>query len=240
MKRISLYLFFLFSSLLFFQKGYAQENLAYDKLFGESYRKAINWAKQNRQQVDSIFKVYQVPSKFLWALVMPEVIRYDAFFDAIETGSLELLYVQMGAYYADFSIGRFQMKPSFAERIEKDANLLLDKSFLKNSGFLSFKNLQDHKEVRNRRVERLENQIWQCNYLAAFYKICEKKFRSLKFQNESEKLRFFATAYNTGYQKPVSEIRKNLNKKFYTLSKIFSATHYNYADIAVFMYGKTD
>lgn len=52
------------------------------------------------------------------AIVSPELIRWTAFKDFFETTALELLYVKKGKTYADFSIGHFQIKPSFVEQLE--------------------------------------------------------------------------------------------------------------------------
>ena len=59
----------------------------------------------------------QRPSNVL-PIVFPELIRYSLFRDYLETTMLERLYVKEGTSGADFSIGHFQMKPSFAEKIE--------------------------------------------------------------------------------------------------------------------------
>ena len=56
---------------------------------------------------------------FVTAIVYPELLRYNYIQDFIETSGLELIYMRYGAKTADFSIGHFQMKPSFAEHIEK-------------------------------------------------------------------------------------------------------------------------
>ena len=54
----------------------------------------------------------------LAAILFPELIRYSVYKDFFETQALELLYIDYGKKTADFSIGRFQMKPSFAEAVE--------------------------------------------------------------------------------------------------------------------------
>ena len=58
------------------------------------------------------------------AVVFPELIRYSALRDKIEITLLKSLYIYKGDDYADFSIGQFQMKPSFAELIHKNVQLL--------------------------------------------------------------------------------------------------------------------
>jgi hypothetical protein len=50
-------------------------------------------------------------SAALLCIVAPEVARYSTWRDKLETGTVELFYVQMGDNYGQFSIGSFQMKP---------------------------------------------------------------------------------------------------------------------------------
>jgi len=54
------------------------------------------------------------------SIVFPELIRFNAIQDKIETFALQSLYVKYGKDYANFSVGPFQVKPSFAESLEKD------------------------------------------------------------------------------------------------------------------------
>ena len=62
---------------------------------------------------------------FMQAIVFPELMLYNSVKDDIESESLRVLYVQFGKAYADFSVGPFQMKPSFAEEVETKAKALL-------------------------------------------------------------------------------------------------------------------
>ena len=68
------------------------------------------------------FVKYQLNPYFVLAIVFPELIRYSKLQDVIESNDLKVLYVQFGDTYSNFSIGRFQMKPSFCEQLEKDYN----------------------------------------------------------------------------------------------------------------------
>ncbi|HMR44504.1 MAG TPA: hypothetical protein PKC40_11755, partial [Saprospiraceae bacterium] len=52
------------------------------------------------------------------AVVFPEMIRYNLVKDFFETSALELIYANLGSREVDFSIGIFQMKPSFIEKLE--------------------------------------------------------------------------------------------------------------------------
>ena len=58
------------------------------------------------------------------AVVFPEIVRYSDLEDLIQIRALKVLYVQYGRKYADFSVGHFQMKPSFIEQLEADWNRL--------------------------------------------------------------------------------------------------------------------
>jgi hypothetical protein len=55
------------------------------------------------------------------AVVFPELTRYSYIRDVAETAALELSYILGGD--VDFSIGKMQMKPSFAAQIEVDADV---------------------------------------------------------------------------------------------------------------------
>ncbi len=208
----------------------------YKIIFGKNYQKASLFVSQNYHSIDSVCRKYQAPANFILALVFPELIRYDALSDQMETKSLEILYVNWGKEYADFSIGRFQMKPSFVERLEQDIHSLKDTSFLKESGLQTLLNLQDEKSVREKRIFRMEQFGWQVNYLIAFYKLCEQKFVHLNFRDDTEKLHFYATAYNSGYWKDTEKLKKMQKSHFYTIAKFTTQKSYNYADIAVFAF----
>jgi len=136
------------------------------------------------------------------AIAFPEILRYNAFSDLIETTSNRLLYINGGKTASDFSIGLFQMKPSFVEDLE---------NYVTNSEKLEkYKNIQiqnkTEKTTREERVNRLENFHWQLYYLKIFQAVMEDKFSQIIFENKNDKLRFYATAYNYGFMRPIQEI----------------------------------
>lgn len=136
------------------------------------------------------------------AIAFPEILRYNAFSDLIETTSNRLLYINGGKTDSDFSIGFFQMKPSFVEDLE---------NYVANSEKLEkFKNIQilnkTEKETREERVNRIENFHWQLNYLKVFWAVMDDKYSQIIFENKNDKLRFYATAYNYGFMRPLKEI----------------------------------
>src|SRR6185295_3578126 len=86
------------------------EKTDYKKVFGDRYNWAVNWLKQNDGLIREYASAFNIPDKELKAIVFPELIRYNSFFNALEIESLKYLYVKEGKSYADFSVGYFQMK----------------------------------------------------------------------------------------------------------------------------------
>jgi hypothetical protein len=208
----------------------------YKKDFGNDYTHAIQWLQVNSMQFQQAAVMFNIPARDLKAIVFPELIRYNAVYDAIEINSLKYLYVSEGKDYADFSVGYFQMKPSFAEMIEQDANQYLDDDFLKLSGFAKLKDVADNEDNRKERIARITSTQQQLIYLCAFYKICDVKFADKSFGNE--KIKFYATCYNAGYRRSYKNIIAVQAKNYFHTGKFFTTTNYNYADISNYYFEK--
>src|SRR5664280_591993 len=108
----------IFISLFFMIRGYSQQ-LNYKEVFGNHYQIAEDFITSNRWMADTLKSNGIDPCTGL-AIIFPELIRYSSIRDIIETAALKSLYIQYGKNNEDFSIGQFQMKPSFAEDIEKE------------------------------------------------------------------------------------------------------------------------
>jgi hypothetical protein len=80
---------------------------------------AVVTLQQHNALIQKMAKKYNQNNMPVLSIVFPEIIRYNAFKDFLETKTLEWLYVEYGKDKADFSIGLFQMKPSFVEKLEK-------------------------------------------------------------------------------------------------------------------------
>lgn len=166
------------------------------------------------------------------AVVFPELVRYSAIRDKIEITLLKALYVNLGEEYANFSIGQLQMKPSFAELIREQASPVLGR----RSG-TAFKNKNEYEDIKIYRksiVTDLEDIKTEFNYLVAFLKICETKFR-INRKDEFERLEFIATAYNSGFDKSYDQIEMMKSKKFFN-TKLLKAENYSYSDVSLFWY----
>lgn len=209
----------------------------YKTIFGKDYLAARFWFVKNDSLIQVCCAKYKVLPQELSAIVFPEVMRYSSFSDALETTALSFLYTSQGTAYADFSVGYFQMKPSFAEQVEADYSHLpeADKMLLANT-FLPTANQFDTEAARKQRIHRITSTEGQLIYLIAFYKICFHRFKTSIPHATNDRLRFLATCYNAGYKRTTADIERIGKAKYFHLGKSFAAEKYNYADIAVFAY----
>ncbi len=228
------YLSFLLALLFFatFSNTALTQVLNYREIFGDDWKKADLFERQNRQWMEPVLSKNHISYPFAIAVVFPELVRYSALLDKMEITLLKTLYINLGEDYANFSIGRFQMKPSFAELVREQGNSLLNR----RSG-IHFKRRTEYDDIKDYRksiVSDLEDPKSEFNYLVAFMKICEKNFRTGGME-ETDALKFIATAYNFGIDKSSLEIEKMADKKFFN-TKMFRSENYSYADVALFWY----
>jgi hypothetical protein len=204
----------------------------YKNIFGNDWQKALSFVEENKSWIKPQLEKYNISFSSAIAIVFPELVRYSAVRDKIEITLLKTLYVNLGEEYANFSIGPFQMKPSFAERIREMTPDVLDrkskKLFKERSGS------SDDKIFRASIVNDLEDPKTELNYLIAFIKICESKFR-LNKKDEYSRLKFLATAYNFGFYKTAEQIESMIEKKYFN-TRLFKTENYCYADISLFCY----
>ena len=217
-------------SLLLIKNGFPQNSGFYKENLIK-YNEAINYLTNNSWIIDSLC-VYKCEPAFTIAIAFPEIIRYNSIQNLVETSALEVLYVQYGKAFANFSIGRFQIKPSFAENLEQDyLKLPITLPYLK----IHFNN-KDNIYSRIERLKRLSNDKWQLFYLYIFTEVLNYKYKAKTWKTKEEKLKFYATAYNTGYNKSeISIINESSKSRFYT-TFIKSDKFYNYASISVEFY----
>jgi hypothetical protein len=213
--------------------GIAQ-SLNYAEIFRGDWQKALTFIEENNSWIKPVLKKYNIRYEEAVAVVFPELVRYSALRDKMETALLKTLYRNLGDDYADFSIGVFQVKPSFAEKIRDDA-LAVKNRKIKNL-FKDRSAYPDEKAFRASIVADLEDPETELNYIIAFLKICENRFIN-NWPDEASKIKFLATAYNTGYWKSSDEIKAMTDKKFFN-TKLFKTENYSYADVALFWYNQ--
>jgi len=178
-------------------------------------------------------KQYHISYPEAIAIIFPELVRYSALRDKIEITLLKALYINLGEEYANFSIGPFQMKPTFAEMVHEKAKGAMGS----RSGrlFRSKSEFENIKSYRASIVGDLENPQTELNYLIAFIKICETKF-NLKSKDELSRVKFLATAYNCGFWKSEEQIENMYDKKFFRTT-LLRTENYSYSDVSIFWFG---
>lgn len=168
------------------------------------------------------------------SIAFPELIRWSALNDFFESTTLELLYVQKGKEAANFSIGHFQMKPSFVEQLEE---YVATHEALAIFKYVVIKGKTD-KECRKERIERLKQFAWQLRYAHVYWLVAKDKFKNRVFKSPKERVRFFATAYNYGFNRPETEIEAWQKKKAFPFGTQYKAEQVGYADLAIEFYEK--
>jgi hypothetical protein len=217
----------------FLCSGHAQ-SLNYAEVFGSDWQKALTFLDENNTWIKPALDRFDIPYNELIAVVFPELVRYSALRDKMEISMLKTLYRNLGDDYADFSIGVFQIKPSFAEDIREQVFSATDKEL--RSLFRKKSSFPNKRLFRASIIGDLENPETEMNYLIAFYRICEKRFGNEMPDTES-KIKFFATAYNTGQLKNAKDIEARSNKKFFN-TKLFKTENYSYSDVSLYWYSQ--
>lgn len=186
--------YLLFTSMIFlfsFQKS--SEQLDFE--FADKYCTSIE------QHVNAIAAKYNLSASDVLPVVYPECSRFNSFSNAFESDILSFYYVRNGVEGADFSIGYFQMKPSFVEELERE--IAANPLFSKQRSLFTYQ-CSDPVTQRNDRLDRLQSPNWQIEYVCAFVALMHERHRLEAI--ELSKLHFTAAAYNYGFHKPSREI----------------------------------
>jgi hypothetical protein len=219
-------------SVIGLTKPVYSQDLNYENVFNSDWQNAITFVENNKSWIKPQLDKYGISYPLAIAVVFPELVRYSALRDKMETTLVKALYINIGEQYADFSIGVFQMKPSFAESIReeisgamgpKSKNLFKDKS-----------EYEDIRLFRSSIVSDMEDPKTQLNYLIAFFKICESKFK-LKGKDDYNRLKFLSTVYNYGIDREMEQIENMTDKKFFN-TKLLQTENYSYSDVSLFWY----
>lgn len=208
--------------------------------FGKTFgSKAIASEEKLKTMQDNFIlcsKLCDAEVNFMQGIIFPELMRYNSIKDDVEAESLRTLYVQFGSAYANFSIGLFQMKPTFAVQVETKATQLLPDSILKELQ-MQYKST-DEEIIRMERVERLQDEDWQMVYLTAFVCLCNKLYANKIFSSPTEKLQWYATVYNAGFDKTDAYISNKIKRDNFYLSQDMPGKKFKYAAIAGWFFNK--
>jgi hypothetical protein len=208
------------------------QDLDYELVFGDDWHKAESFISQNRSWMEPVLEDNNIPFRVAVAVIFPEIVRYSALRDRMEITLLKTLYVNLGDEYANFSIGHFQIKPSFASIIREEAPHALGRK-----SDIHFRLASDFEDISNYRksiIVDLEDPKTQFNYIIAFFHICEKKYKTRRM-SEPDRIKFLATAYNYGIDKSAEQIRKMIPGRYFS-TNIFKSVTYSYSDISMYWY----
>ena len=186
------------------------------------------------------------------AVVWPEMERYRRLQDLMETTANYGTYITTGGG-PDFSMGIFQMKPSFVEELEK----AWMRSGLARRYSLWF-DTDPTLTARRIRISRLQKEEWQVIYVGVFLRLLYLSYGSydkkgVRTQDGldtlpiADQVRLAATAYNRGCTWPapghgdLDRIRAHEHEKHFHYAVIPSARtrRYCYARLAWKHYQKT-
>lgn len=207
----------------------------YDKIFSDGYEKAMMFLKNNKVTINSVLTSKEERAVGL-SVVFPEIIKYSSLIDYFQKSAMEIIYIKYGKEKADFSIGRFQMKPSFVENLEK---YLHNTPALKDRFSAVFEyEVSSSKEKREKRIERLNSLAWQLVYLKCFYAIMNERFEDLEWKNKVSKIKFYAAAYNHDFLSDEASIRKWMDKKTFPYGVHSEKKQYAYSHISLYFYKK--
>jgi hypothetical protein len=216
------YFFLLFPIILFSQKYEEFYSTEFD--FGKVF-----YEKHHDDLMASANRIGESP-QFLFSIVAPEVSQFNSIQNAFELNSLKILYVQGGSGYGNFSVGFFQMKPSFVETLESKVKIYKDIRHV--FSFIPDATLNE-KEQRKMRLYNLDSLQAQLKYLEAFCLILKKKTVDIQFSSEQDRLKYFATAYNSGFELNKNKMYSMMDKTFFPH---FGENKFNYSDVSLEFY----
>ena len=205
-----------------------------------SMDEATAYAKEQRVAWTEIFQAFDVDAQLAEAVIFPELIRYSQLQDYAETTAVESSYVLLGNKGADYSVGRFQMKPSFVEAVERRWMKQRELPEQYDAWF----DIADTRQARQVRASRIGDTLWQCVYLSMFIRLLQIDFPDLALMNDEHRVLWIATAYNRGVKFPgegkgdTTDIEAHIYDRAYHTDFIAlpSTTRYCYASIALSHY----
>lgn len=167
------------------------------------------YVKANQAAWLSIWEDLEVDAKLAESVIYPELIRYSYWQDEMEKMAVGSSYVALGTFGPDFSVGHFQMKISWVERLESRWM----KSPLHRELEIYF-DLRDSRFARKARLDRLmDESFWQPVYLALYLRLLYIDYPDLSALPMDEQVRLCATAYNNGADLP-GPAEGNLDKLY--------------------------
>lgn len=171
---------------------------------GNKYYDAVDYLLKNPWMADTLM-MEKISPDIAFSIVIPGMMRYSTLRELVESRPIRALYIQSGRKYSYYATGRFQMKASFAEQVERNYVRL-------KMGPYKFW-LSNTNKARAERAKRLDSEKWQVRYLVIFIKIMDKRFAHIKWKNDEDKARFYATAFDVGFNRDERTIQRYMTGK---------------------------
>jgi hypothetical protein len=205
-----------------------------NRFFGADHAMALKQLANHANQMNDIAAQYKVNTNLVKGIVFPEYIRNSVFSGMMEEQALGLSYVEFGSNAVDFSIGQFQIKPSFAKKLEIAVS---ENKALKVKYPDLCINHKLEKTQRLIRFNRLKDLNWQTRYVCCFIDYCLVKY-DLNKLSEIEQLKFLATAYNVGIKETAKMVEANYSVKAFPYGQRFKIDQLAYWEVSVDYYLK--
>lgn len=203
--------------------------------FGKEWKKAAQRIEEHRPQWQEIFESLDADVLECEAIIFPEQLRYSRLKNGMEEGATIALYVKGGTQAANFSVGYFQMKPSFVEEVEA----AWMKSPLRHKYKLYF-DVRDSQSSRQKRLKRLLDVQWQCVYLGMFYRLVMERIPELEELSGRERVIIMATAYNRDFDASLEQLQL-MREDYMFHTDIFpseNTEYYSYGEISAQWYSE--
>ena len=200
--------------------------------FKEDYIFAQRYLHKHRNDFGEIISSFNLTSAIVFPIVFPELVRYSMWKDYLETTTLELLYIDDPSKSGYFSIGQFQIKPVFVEKLEK--YILENKNAYSDIAYIAaYKNVEPH-EMRRERLNRLKMASWQIKYVCAMIKIVNNRY-DLSNTSEIELIKVYCSAYNHDFLCSYDENILWQDKKLFPYG-MKKDNPYSYVEVALHYY----
>lgn len=202
---------------------------------GDDATEAQEWYVEHVSEFDALSVESGIPPHLLAPIVLPEVARYNTLSNFCEFTALDAFYVEEGSSAVDFSVGHFQMKPSFAEAVER----AISKHPSANLSYPQLlPNLQlSRTDRRSNRLERLASIPHQMAYLSAFVEVVLERFPVVETMCNSDQTAFVASAYNGGFDKSFEAIEDGMWRACYPHGMRHEGKQLRYSEVAVWFSG---
>ena len=206
------------------------------KTYTKLKQKKQNQDEKNNPEVKTTVNAEELKNDakalFMLSIVFPEMMRYSAFRDEIETRVTSVMY-SCGSDSLICSIGYMQMKPNFASHIERCIQKYPDLE--ERYGMLNQQGNDFTFDQRRDRIKRLKTLDFQIQYLSAFIDYAVKRYH-LSDKDTEYQLRILSTAYNAGLSYSEKDLMDITKVKAFPNGTNAKGSLWNYSDLTVQFY----